>query len=476
MSRRFGVTAKIWFSVGVFVLGFVISTILGQINNYSLERDLRSVSDALLPAVQQSEEADRVFQKMVKTFSLAVMTQDASLVDQATQQGQNAAQLLRSVAGISALAAEQRERAGNLAATIEPFLANARSLYGAALANSAMSRETEEKMQALAARTEEIKTAVEAQKAPVLKELNRHLNDLETRTAGQRVTALVVFTITFVAAIVLVAVTIKRAIVAPILTAIQGVQGAAEEAARESDSMARSGNQVARDSQEQAVSIEETSAALEEISATANENASRANQADTLMKGARERVEDAGESMGRLTVSMKAISNSNNEVALVLKSIDEIAFHTNILALNAAVEAARAGEVGAGFSVVADEVRSLAQRAAEAARRSADIIERTIADVRAGVELVAVAHGTFEQVSTVIVQSSEVVGQIAATSQDQSRGVANIGQAISRIQRVMQSNAENARQTAESATQMGDQVRTTRDHLGELVEVMGLGA
>jgi len=379
------------------------------------------------------------------------------------------------VAATSALSAGEVERVTHLGASVEAYLNSAGSLYAAAVANPTMTREAEEKMQALAARTEEVKSAVEAEKAPVLRELNRHLDDVQARSRGQRHTALVVFAITLLAAAVLVSITVKRSIVAPILSAIRGVQGAAEEAAAESERMAQAGQKIAADSQDQAASVEQTSAALEEVSATATENAARADRADTLMKDARLRVGDASESMNRLTASMNAISNSSNEVAHVLKSIDEIAFHTNILALNAAVEAARAGEVGAGFSVVANEVRSLAMRAAEAARRSADIIDRTIADVRNGVELVAAAHSTFKNVSTAIVQSSEVVGHIATTSQEQSRGVKSIGQAISRIQAVTQNNAEHARQTAESTSQMAGQMQTTRNCLGELVEVMGLG-
>ena len=116
--------------------------------------------------------------------------------------------------------------------------------------------------------------------------------------------------------------------------------------------------------------MQETSASLEQISSTSQQNATRAREADRLMKAARHTVDKAAQSRP-LTKSMDVISKSSHQVAAVLKSIDEIAFHTNILALNAAVEAARAGEAGAGFSVVADEVRSLAQRAAEAARTAA---------------------------------------------------------------------------------------------------------
>src|ERR1700730_4446878 len=154
MSRRFGITAKIWLSVGIFILGFVISTVLGQVNGLTTESDLRTASNALLPAVQRTQEADAAFQKALKTFSLAIMTQDKSLLQQAAQQGRNTVEFLRGVATTPALSAGEAERVTNLAGSVEAYLNNAGSLYAAAVANPAMSREVEEKMQSLAARTE----------------------------------------------------------------------------------------------------------------------------------------------------------------------------------------------------------------------------------------------------------------------------------------------------------------------------------
>jgi methyl-accepting chemotaxis protein len=171
---------------------------------------------------------------------------------------------------------------------------------------------------------------------------------------------------------------------------------------------------------------------------------------------------------------MDLISKSSHQVAGVLKDIDEIAFHTNILALNAAVEAARAGQAGAGFSVVADEVRSLAHRAAEAARNSGSIIERTTNDVSKGVELVAHAHAAFQEVSTTIASGTQVVSQIASSSDEQAKGISNIGQAILRIESLTQRNVTNAQQTADGAEEMTAEVENTRRYLNELVAVVGL--
>ena len=218
---------------------------------------------------------------------------------------------------------------------------------------------------------------------------------------------------------------------------------------------------------------EETSASLEEISATTRQNADRAGEADRLMQAARQTVERATLAMNDLTSSMNLISKSSNQVAGVLKNIDEIAFHTNILALNAAVEAARAGEAGAGFSVVADEVRSLARRSAEAARNSGSIIEQTLGDVSKGVQLVGHAHAAFKEVSATIASGTQIVSQIASSSGEQARGITHIGQAITRIESLTQRTVSNAQQTADGASAMTSQVENTRKFLDELVAVVG---
>ena len=218
---------------------------------------------------------------------------------------------------------------------------------------------------------------------------------------------------------------------------------------------------------------EETSASLEEISATTRQNADRAGEADRLMQAARQTVERATLAMNDLTSSMNLISKSSNQVAGVLKNIDEIAFHTNILALNAAVEAARAGEAGAGFSVVADEVRSLARRSAEAARNSGSIIEQTLGDVSKGVQLVGHAHAAFKEVSATIASGTQIVSQIASSSGEQARGITHIGQAITRIESLTQRTVSNAQQTADGASAMTSQVENTRKYLDELVAVVG---
>jgi methyl-accepting chemotaxis protein len=471
--HRLNITAKIWLCVGVFILGYVLSTGLSQIQDHAARTSLRATSEALFPAAQRSQEAEAAFQRMVKGFGDAVVMQDASGLDRAAEDGKQAVAALKAVAGIAGIAAERAGEASNLASSIEQILSDARSTYGAAMSGG-MSASSQVQMRALAGQTDEAKAALAKTKEETAADLHRQLSALEVSSARQSWFALGVFLVTLVMAGAIVHLTIRRSITGPVVRVIGGVKDAADEAAQAAAQMAQSGTEVSQNAQEQAACIEETSASLEEISATTRQNADRAGDADRLMQAARHTVERAAHAMNDLTASMNLISKSSKQVAGVLKDIDEIAFHTNILALNAAVEAARAGQAGAGFSVVADEVRSLAHRAAEAARNSGGIIEQTMSDVKRGVDLVGHAHAAFQEVSTSIGSGTELVSQIAASSGEQALGISNIGQAIARIEALTQRNVANAQQTADGASAMNSQVENTRKYLEELVAVVGL--
>jgi methyl-accepting chemotaxis protein-like sensor len=471
--RRLNITTKIWLSVGVFILGYVLSTALSQIQSREARTSLRAASEALFPAAQHGQEAESAFQRMVKGFGDAVIMQDASGLDRAAEDGRHAVAALKAVASIPGLSAERSGEAGRLASSVEQILGDARNTYGAVL-GGAMSASTQERMRALASRTDEAKAALGKTREQLATDLHQQLSALEANSARQSWFALAVFAATLMVAGVIVHLTIRRAITGPVVRVIGGVQDAANETARAAGQMAQSGTEVSSNAQEQAACIEETSASLEEISATTRQNADRAGEADRLMQSARQTVERAACAMNDLTTSMNLISKSSNQVAGVLKNIDEIAFHTNILALNAAVEAARAGEAGAGFSVVADEVRSLAHRAAEAARNSGSIIEQTVGDVGKGVELVNHAHAAFKEVSATIANGTGLVSQIASSSNEQAAGITQISQAITRIESLTQRNVSNAQRTADGASAMTSQVENTRKYLDELVAAVGL--
>ncbi|GKW12876.1 methyl-accepting chemotaxis protein [Pectobacterium carotovorum subsp. carotovorum] len=211
--------------------------------------------------------------------------------------------------------------------------------------------------------------------------------------------------------------------------------------------------------EQQAAAVEQTAASMEQLTATVKQNADNAHHANKLAISASHTAKQGGEQVNNVVQTMTAIENSSKRIAEITSVINSIAFQTNILALNAAVEAARAGEQGRGFAVVASEVRSLAQRSSQAAKEIEDLISESVNQVSRGATLVGNAGKTMNDIVTSITQVHDIMGEIATASDEQSRGISQVSQAIVEMDSTTQQNAALVEQSSAAADSLEEQAR-----------------
>jgi len=233
-----------------------------------------------------------------------------------------------------------------------------------------------------------------------------------------------------------------------------------------SQEIASGNNNLSQRAEQQAANLEETASSMEELTSTVKNNSENAQQANQVATTARQLAEKGGGIVSSAVSAMQEINESSNKIAEIIGVIDEIAFQTNLLALNASVEAARAGEQGRGFSVVATEVRNLAQRSATAAKESKELIQTSVQKVRSGTQFVNETGKSLTEIVTGVKKVGDIVAEIAAASAEQSQGIEQVNQAVSQMDEITQQNAALAEQASAASISMSDQSTNMTQLLG----------
>lgn len=281
-----------------------------------------------------------------------------------------------------------------------------------------------------------------------------------------------VFFLVVVFAATLLAIGVNRSVIRPVKDIAAGLNEGADQVQDAAAQVSSAAQQLAAGAGDQASSLEETSSALEEMAAVTRANAQNAAKADALATQTRKNAAASDTTVKELNLAVHAISESSSEVSKIIKGIEQIAFQTNLLALNAAVEAARAGEQGKGFAVVAHEVRNLAQRSAQAARDTSDLIGESVKRAEEGATAAEGVGTVLQEIAGNVTQVAEALRDIAQASNEQAEGIEQLNTAVAQMDRVTQQNAASAEESAAAAEQLTAQSRSVKAAVNNLSTVI----
>ncbi len=303
----------------------------------------------------------------------------------------------------------------------------------------------------------------------LLKKRVKEQNDL----ASQAILITVIIAVIGLVLGIIIAFTLTRSITKPLKQAVELLSDASTNVSSGSQQVTTASQKLASGASEQASSLEETTASLEEISAMIQSNSDSAIKANSMVEDTSQIVTTANQSMTKLRESIEEINKSSEETVKIIKVIDEIAFQTNLLALNAAVEAARAGEAGMGFAVVADEVRNLAQRSAEAAKSTAQLIDSSIKKIKEGNDLTLNTEKAFIEVVKNIKSLKEIIQEVTTSSKEQAIGIDQVNNTMASMDQVTQQNAASSEESAAASEEMYSQAMSLLNVVEQLISLVG---
>ena len=468
MNKSLSIQAKILLGMAILVVGYLASAAFGYYSGAQREGELAAVEAVSVPVTLQCQSAVFAFEASTKTFTDALMTGEAESLKGAADANGRALEILVKVSQSADSAGLTRSDIEEMISRLKAISGQRETVYKGMSGDAATRSAIRPQAEKLTESTESLRRSLSQVTAVAEKTLAARLSATMAATRQQRITNLWMAAIIVVLGSVVMYFIVRRSIVGPISRVVSGLRDSSEQVAGASQSIRGSGQQIADSSSAQAASLEETSATLEEISSGARSNAEHSANVKNKVSQARAVAEKSTLDVNAMRAAMSEIQTASNNIAKIVKTIDEIAFQTNILALNAAVEAARAGEAGAGFAVVAEEVRSLAQRCAEAARETASMIDDTIAKSERGVQMSSTVATGLEGISQQIQEIDGLVAEIAQASHEQSTGVNEVNKAVVSLNGTTQANAATAEEAAATVEELAVQVEALHRFTREL--------
>lgn len=479
-----------------------------------MQRHMRTASDSLFPAALAGQQAGSGFQKLVKDYKDAVLTQDPRSLTLADEDAQSVDSQLQIMRDKTADNPELQQQIAQVQAQFKDISSQSKATYTKMLsASGGMDDQIAATVKTLSTEVDLMtKSLQDLNEAIGKKDFQIELNAVAKTVTLQRMLSMLLFGVALAFAL-FYAVVLYKQIAVPLNRAVDVLRQVAEgdltasldmhsgdevgkmaealntavrrlnetmqqvitsaaNASSYSQQLAAASEAIASGAQEQAASLEETSASLEQITAAVRQSADNAQQASQLAAGSKDSALLGQDVVAKAITAMSEINAASAKISDIISTIDEIAFQTNLLAVNAAVEAARAGDEGRGFAVVASEVRSLAQRSSGAAKEIKVLIQDSLRKVEAGSALVNRSGETLQGIVGSVKRVTDIVGEIAASSGEQSTGIEQVNSAMTQVDRVTQSNSAQTEELSATAQSLSEQ----STQLLELVSTFNLTA
>jgi methyl-accepting chemotaxis protein len=463
-----GIRGKLLSSIGILGLGYILFFGLMEWTTTTTQKHLNIASECLFPAASSLQQAQASFQKLNKSYRDAVLLQDKSALNAGDADALAGAAELESARQNLAYSPELEQQVANALNQFTDLHIRAKGAYASTMSGAALSSSTQDALSNIDRQSRDLDQQLAALYDLVgNRSYQAELHAVNASNTHQEIMGIALFVLAILVAGISLFI-MERKVSSPLRDISQRLANGARKVAHSASQVSSSSQSLFEDCSHQAASLQETAASSEEIRSMAESSTQNCGTTASLVSMSQNKFVLTNQSLSELTLAMDEINSSSTRISKVIKLIDEIAFQTNILALNAAVEAARAGSAGLGFAVVAEEVRNLSQRCAQAASDSTLMIEESIAKCVSGKARLDDVTAAIRAATEESTKVKALVDEINTGSAEQTNGISQIARAIAQMEKITQASSANAQSGAATASELN----TESESLNEIVRIL----